>query len=95
MICKDCLRQIKNNLRKDDILALISFQEENAISHQCSLSRETIQKKAEMTLARTANSLMRLEAACLVQRSLSGGKTHKYHMTPNGISMLNILEEEM
>ncbi|WP_287568788.1 hypothetical protein [Thermosipho sp. (in: thermotogales)] len=94
VFCKNCLKEIKTNLRRDDILVLIALNEKNAFNNQCSLSRETIQQLAELTLARTVNSLMRLESCCFVERSL-WGKVHRYHITENGIEILKILNEEV
>lgn len=95
MICEDCIKELKNKLRRDDIMVLIALKEENAINNQFSMGRENIQKKAEMSIATTANSLMRLEAACFVERGLLGGKIHRYHITENGIKAIDLLEKEM
>lgn len=75
-------------------MILLALEEQNAISNQCSLSRETIQELAGLTLARTVSGLMRLEAMQFVSRSL-WGKVHRYHITENGLNVLKILNEEI
>lgn len=94
MLCVECINKLKERLKDDEINILIYLSENNVISTHQSMSRETIQKGAELTIARTATSLHRLEAACFVTRCLFG-KTHKYYITENGINVLKILEKEI
>lgn len=83
------LEQIKNKLRSDDLLILQYLSENNADSPQFSFSKDNIQKETNLTSARTANSLIRLEVACLIDRQ-AFQKPQKFYITGSGKEMLKL-----
>lgn len=85
----EALEQIKFKLRSDDLLILQYLHENEATTPQFSFSKDHIQKETEMTSARTSNSLIRLEVACLIDRQ-AFQKPQKFFITDSGISMLGL-----
>lgn len=95
MMCNDCLEELKEVLRLDDIQILEILSEQNSNSPQTSLSRPKIQKFGDkLTIAKSVTSLHRLEAATLIKK-VSGGKHYKYYITNNGYGVLDLLKEQM
>lgn len=89
MLPIEALQQIKFKLRPDDLIILNFLAENEATTPQFSFSKDHIQKETEMTSARTANALIRLEVACLVDRQ-AFQKPQKFFITENGLEMLKL-----
>jgi RIO-like serine/threonine protein kinase len=85
----EALQQIKPKLRSDDLTILEYLSKENANSTQYSFSKDYIQKELELTSARTANALIRLEVACLIDRQ-AFQKPQKFYITDSGYEMLKL-----
>ena len=89
MLPIEALEQIKLKLRQDDLLILNYLLENNANTPQFSFSKDHIQKEVNLTSARTANSLIRLEVACLIDRQ-AFQKPQKFYITKSGNKMLEL-----
>lgn len=85
----EALEQIKFKLRQDDLVILNYLNENEASTPQFSFSKDHIQKETEMTSARTSNSLIRLEVACLVDRQ-AFQKPQKFFITDSGMEMIKL-----
>jgi hypothetical protein len=87
----EALTMIKDKLRNDDLVILEYLKSEDANSPQFSFSKDHIQIQTSMTSARTANSLIRLEVACLIDRQ-AFQKPQKFYITNSGFEMLKLFK---
>lgn len=86
----EALQLIKPKLRSDDIQILHYLANQKADSTQHSFSKDHIQTELNQTSARTANALIRLEVACLIDRQ-AFQKPQKFYITESGYEMLKLL----
>lgn len=93
MLPVEAIRMIKDKMRSDDVLILQYLKKENAHSPQYSFSKDHLQTETELTSARTANALIRLEFACLIDRQ-AFQKPQRFYITDSGKEMLKFFEEE-
>lgn len=89
MLPKEALVMIKPKLRPDDLEILDYLSKNSANSTQYSFSKDHIQKELNQTSARTANALIRLEVACLIDRQ-AFQKPQKFYITDSGYEMLKL-----
>lgn len=91
--CDNCLTILSRNIRNEDALTLVELYEAEAFDVKTAVNRERLQKLKDTTIAKIANSLIRLEACCLVERTLKG-KPHYYHLTYNGKRLVELMQKE-